>query len=119
VHFAFSTQRVNDSILLLEVKATMAKNAQIFSVKKRNTDDPFVSSLQLDSSVNTFQNAKDTTTEIGNLQLVKEEGGTSSYRLFSDSVIFKYTLHVAKEKTKKSREVLTGLLNRELNFQVV
>ena len=72
VHFAFNALRVNDTLALLKVKATIAMHTQLFSVKKRNSDDPFVSSLQLDSSMQAYQYTSDTLTEIGNLRLVKE-----------------------------------------------
>ena len=55
VQFVFSTTRVNDSIIRLNVHASIAKNVQLFSVKKRGADDPFVSNLQLDSAFQKYQ----------------------------------------------------------------
>ncbi len=101
VQFVFSTIRVNDSLIKLNVHASIAKGVQLFSVKKRGSDDPFVSGLQFDSSVEKFQNATDTLTEIGTVQLVKEASSDSKYRLFSDSVDFQYLLHIQDSSVKK------------------
>jgi thiol:disulfide interchange protein DsbD len=101
VQFVFSTIRVNDSLIKLNVHASIAKGIQLFSVKKRGSDDPFVSGLQFDSSLQLFQNATDTLTEIGTLQLVKEAESDSKFRLFSDSVDFQYLLHIQDSSVKK------------------
>lgn len=116
VQFAFSTERVNDSIVLLHVKAKLSNNTQIFSIKKRGSDDPFVSSLQLDSSVLTYQHALDTLTEIGNLQLVKEASSNAKYRLFGDSVSFQYLLHIPKGETKKIKGSFAWLAKSGTEF---
>lgn len=116
VQFAFSTLRVNDSIVLLKVKATLANNAQIFSIKKRGIDDPFVSSLQLDSSVVSYQNAADTLTEIGHLQLVKEADSDAKYRLYGDSVEYQYALHISKGETKKIKGSFAWLAKSGTEF---
>ncbi len=95
VQVSFSTERINDSIVHLLVKATLDKGTEIFSVKNRGEDDPFVSSLQLDSLSASFQYNSDTTTENGILMLVPENSDSkSTYRLFSDSVIFIFPLHI-------------------------
>lgn len=94
VQFVFNANRINDSLVQLTVQATIAKNTQLFSVKKRAQDDAFVSSLQLDSSAQKFQLSSDTATELGMLQLVDESASASKYRLFSDSVRFQYLLHI-------------------------
>lgn len=116
VHFAFSTERVNDSIVLFKIKATLANNTQIFSIKKRGSDDPFVSSLQLDSSVLSYQNATDTLTEVGNLQLVKEDASDAKYRLYGDSVEYQYLLHIPKGETKKIKGSFAWLAKSGTEF---
>jgi thiol:disulfide interchange protein DsbD len=116
VQFAFNSQRVNDSLVLLKVKATISKNLQLFSVKKRNTDDPFVSSLQLDSSVLKFQLTTDSITEIGSLNLVKEGAVNASYRVFSDSVEYQYLLHISDTTIKQIKGNFTWLAKSGSEF---
>jgi thiol:disulfide interchange protein DsbD len=101
VQFAFNAQRVNDSLVVLKIKANIAKNTELFSVKKRSADDPFVSSLQLDSSYLKYQIATDSITENGILNLVKETSDNKSYRVFRDSVEYQYLLHISDASIKK------------------
>ena len=50
VHFSFLTERKNDSIVYLDVKAKLDTGFFLFSAKPQNTDDAFISQLNLDSS---------------------------------------------------------------------
>ncbi len=92
VQFSFAAVRVNDSMAYLSVKAKIKKGYALFSVKKTNPDDAFVSALAVDSSH--YQRKGDTATEIGKLQLVKEDGGAGVYHLYSDTVEFRFPLHI-------------------------
>ncbi len=47
VQFVFSTQRTNDSLVQLTIRAKLEKGFQLFGVKKQSPEDEFVSSLQL------------------------------------------------------------------------
>jgi thiol:disulfide interchange protein DsbD len=116
VHFAFNAQRVNDTSVLLKIKASISKNTVLFSIKKRTADDPFVSSLQLDSSLLKFQTETDTATEIGNLKLVKEVNQDASYRVFSDSVEYQYLLHISDTTIKKIKGNFTWLAKTGSEF---
>jgi thiol:disulfide interchange protein DsbD len=109
VQFAFNTLRLNDSTVLLKVTAQISKNVQLFSVHKRNAEDPFVSSLQLDSSLLRFQLTTDSIVEMGSLHLVKEVGADAAFRVFSDSVIFQYLLHISDTSIKKLKGSFTWL----------
>lgn len=101
VQFVFSTSRVNDSLVKLNVHATLFKGLQLFSVKKSIPSDPFVSSIQLDSNSQKFLLATDSIAEIGVLRIEKENGFDGSFRLFSDSVDFQYLLHIQDSSVKK------------------
>ncbi len=92
VQFSFSAARSNDSIVQLSVKAKIKKGVSLFSVKKANPDDAFVSALAVDSAQ--YQHTGDTATETGKLQLVKEDNGTAWYHLYSDTVTFIFPLHI-------------------------
>ena len=98
VQFSFSTARVNDSVVHLLVSAKMNKGVQLFSVKKRTADDVFISALGLDSGAAKYQRATDTADEKGILLLVPETpGATASYRLYADSVTYRFPLHIAEQ----------------------
>lgn len=116
VQFAFNTQRVNDSLVLLKIKVSVAKNISLFSVKKRTNDDPFVSSLLLDSSLLKYQNKTDSTSEIGSLKLIKEAAADASYRVFNDSVEFQYSLHISDTTIKKIKGEFTWLAKSGTEF---
>lgn len=116
VQFVFSTIRVNDSLIKLNVHATLAKNIQLFSIKKRGSDDPFVSSLQLDSAFQKYQIATDTINELGTLQLVKEDASDAKYRLFSDSVEYQYLLHIQDTSVKKIKGSFAWLAKSGAEF---
>jgi thiol:disulfide interchange protein DsbD len=96
VQFSFAIQPVNDSIVNLTVTAKIAKGTQLFSIKKRNTDDVFISSLTLDSNYKNLIKPTDTATEKGILLLVSESDSTN-FRAFSDSVTFTYPLHISTD----------------------
>jgi thiol:disulfide interchange protein DsbD len=89
VQFAFGYTRVNDSIVQLEAKLTIAKGVQVFSVKKRGEDDPFVSRFILDSAAAKRTVLTDTATERGSLMIDAEKN-----RLFADSVVFSIPVRI-------------------------
>lgn len=89
VQFAFGYTRVNDSIVQLEAKLTIAKGVQVFSVKKRGEDDPFISKFILDSVVIKRTAVNDTSTERGKLII-----DAAQNRLFADSVVFAIPLRI-------------------------
>ena len=105
VQFNFTTIRQNDSILRLAVDVKLKKGMQLFSVKKRTADDPFVSVLTFDSSSLKYQSASDTADIEGQVKIVADnatEGG--AYYLYEDSVRFYYPLHISA----KDSAVLKG-----------
>ncbi|MDD2793438.1 MAG: cytochrome c biogenesis protein CcdA [Sediminibacterium sp.] len=96
VQFAFNAVRVNDSVVHISVKATMEKGMQLFSIKQRNADDPFVSSVAFDSTVQPLLRAADTAIEKGTLLQVPDPASPgTSYRLYADSAEIQYPLHLA------------------------
>ena len=93
VQFSFSTATVNDTVQTLIVSASIPKGWQLFSVKKNNEIDAFVSALQLDTVFSKLVHSSDTVKEEGALQILKQPDGTS-FRLFSDSVRFLFPLNI-------------------------
>lgn len=117
VQFDFKAERINDSLAKLVIHAKMDIGVQLFSVKQRGADDPFVSSLHLDSSAAYLLHASDTSTEKGQLQLVKEApGAAASYRLFADSVSFEWLLHTKNADSLVFKGSLAWLAKKEAEF---
>ena len=89
VQFVFSATKLTDTSATLTVHAVAAKGTRLFTAVKKNSDDVFLSSLQLDSSA-TINGA------------VKEEGvavavavpGSTDKGTAYDSVTFTYTLGI-------------------------
>ncbi len=96
LHLNFSTERKNDSVVYLVVKATLQKGFFLFSAKPLNTDDAFISQLNLDSNSSKYLSD----TSIGrssNLVLLKDDKTSSSFHGFFDSARFLYQLKIKKE----------------------
>jgi thiol:disulfide interchange protein DsbD len=94
VQFVFSVTKLTDSSATLTVHAVAAKGTRIFTAVKKNNDDVFVSSLQLDSSA--FVNG--TVVEEGVAGAVALPGSTDKGTAY-DSVTFTYTLGIKADAT--------------------
>ena len=115
VHFAFMAQRMNDSLVQLFINAHIEKNNQLFSVKKTNTEDPFASSLEIDTAF-TKANARDSIVELGKLIVIKDTALKSTYRLFADSVQFQYLLVIRDTANKPLKGSFTWLAKSGADF---
>ena len=89
VQFVFSATKLTDSSATLTVHAVAAKGTRIFTAVKKNNDDVFVSSLQLDSSATINGAVK----EKGVADAVALPGSTDKGTAY-DSVTFIYTLGI-------------------------
>ncbi len=90
VQFVFSTQRTNDSLVQLTIRAKLEKGFQLFGVKKQTAEDEFVSSLQLDNAT-----LIDSTIEIGKaLDIPSADATAPKYRVFQDSASFSYFIKI-------------------------
>ena len=99
VQFVFNVVRMNDTLAYLHVKAKMEKGLQLFSSKKLNNDDAFVSSLSLDSgSAKYFRLLTDNNKETGNVQPVHDPIDTILHQGYSDEVEFLFPLHISGDK---------------------
>ena len=117
VHFTFSAKRASDTTVYLLVKATMEKDMQLFSIKQHQKDEAFVSTLQLDSSVASFQQSTDTVTVNGTLiVLPAATAAEQAYQVFADSVEFQIPLHIAKMDSANIKGVLNWLGKQGNNF---
>ena len=89
VQFVFSATKLTDTSATLTVHAVAAKGTRIFTAVKKNIEDVFVSSLQLDSSAS----IRGTVKEDGVAGAVAIAGATDKGTAY-DSVTFKYTLGI-------------------------
>ena len=87
VQFVFSAAKLSDTSATLIVKAKALNGTRIFTTVKKNSDDVFVSALQLDSTVT----ADATIKEIGVACAVALPGMTDKGTAY-DSVTFAYTV---------------------------
>ena len=89
VQFVFSATKLTDTSATLTVQAVAAKGTRIFTAVKKNSDDVFVSALQLDSSASVKTSVK----EEGVAGAVALPGSTDKGTAY-DSVTFQYTLGI-------------------------
>jgi len=89
VQFVFSATKLTDTSATLTVHAVATKGTRIFTAVKKNSDDVFVSSLQLDSSATINGVVK----EEGVAGAVALPGSTDKGTAY-DSVTFTYTLGI-------------------------
>ena len=96
--FSFSTERNNDSLVSLVVKAKIDSGFFLFSAKPQNTDDAFISQLNLDSNSAKFLSASNIE-ESSNIHLVKDAATSSTFHGYTDSASFTYLLKIKRSDT--------------------
>ncbi|MES2646149.1 MAG: cytochrome c biogenesis protein CcdA [Bacteroidota bacterium] len=101
VQFYFDVKKLSDSSATLVVKAVLKDGLNLFSIKKSSADNPFVSTLTLDSSKSKHTLLQNNVVETGKLQLVKDSLNNYDYRLFADSVTFNFPLLLNRADTNK------------------
>lgn len=95
VHFSFSTERKNDSLVSFIIKAKLDKDFFLFSTKPKNADDAFISQLNLDS--NSAKHLADTNIiQSINITEIKDDKTKSSFTGFNDSASFIYPFKIKK-----------------------
>ncbi len=115
VQFNFTAKTINDSTVQLIVAAKISKGSQLFSTKKANAEDAFVSALTLDTTAKSLATIVDSVTEKGALQLVKSSDSTN-YKLYSDSVSFTYLVHVKADSAFTLNGSFAALIKSGENF---
>ncbi|MEO8713124.1 MAG: thioredoxin family protein [Parafilimonas sp.] len=96
VHFSFSSVRKNDSLVYLNITAKLDNGFFLFSVKPQNTDDAFISQLNLDS--NSVKYLKDTgIIQSSNLSFINDDKTHTAFHGFTDSAQFLYPLKIKKQ----------------------
>ena len=96
VHFTFSTDRKNDSLVYFNIKARLDTGFMLFSAKPLNTDDAFISQLNLDSNAAKYV-ADTNVIQSSNLSLIKDDKTASTFRAFADTALISYPLKIKDE----------------------
>lgn len=96
VHFYFSTERKNDSLVSFIIKAKNDTGFFLFSAKPQNTDDAFISQLNLDSVSSKFL-ADTSIIQSSNITAINDEKTKSIFHGFNDSATFIYPLKINKQ----------------------
>lgn len=124
VHFSFSTERKNDSLVYLNVHAKIDTGFFLFSAKPQHTDDAFFSQLNLDSNSTKYL-ADTSIVQSSNIKYIKDDKTSSNFHGYADSAQFHYPLKVKEQDSviikgsfawlgKKADEFPSG----EENFEV-
>jgi thiol:disulfide interchange protein DsbD len=93
VQFNASFTRSSDTTGLLVIKAAIKDSVALFSIKKRTADDPFFTTITLDSAAQLMVLPGDSVAELGTLQL-QPDGNGGSYQVYNDSVQFSIPLRL-------------------------
>ncbi|MEP6684280.1 MAG: cytochrome c biogenesis protein CcdA [Parafilimonas sp.] len=94
VHLSFSTERKNDSVIYLSVKAKLDTGFFLFSAKPQNTEDAFISQLNIDSNSAKYLSGTNII-QSSNLSVIKDDKTSSAFHGFYDTAQFLYPLKVA------------------------
>lgn len=84
VQFSFSAERINDSLVHIHIKGKLQKGFQLFSAVKKNADDTFISSIELDSAgiIKSVQPTQEKNTVLTS----KDSASGATYQYASDSI---------------------------------
>jgi hypothetical protein len=93
VHFSFSTERKNDSLVSFIIKAKNDTGFFLFSAKPQNTDDAFISQLNLDSTSSKLL-ADTSIIQSSNITSINDEKTKSIFHGFNDSATFIYPFKI-------------------------
>ena len=108
VHFSFGAKRDNAGKAFVVIKAKMPAGIQLFSVKKKSTDDVFITSIEFDSSARRY--LQDSLIELGRLKTMSNAaGGNVEVRYFTDSAEWKQMLNVPRNDSATIKGTVTWL----------
>lgn len=116
VQFNFSTQRINDSLIQLQISTKIEKGVQLFTIKKQTEEDAFISSIQLDSSTQKYQLATDSNLEVGQRQQIVGNSNSAVNYYFADTVTFLIPLHIAKTDSAIIKGSISWLAKKDDNY---
>ncbi|TAD86507.1 MAG: DUF255 domain-containing protein [Bacteroidetes bacterium] len=100
--FNTAATRITDTTVRLKITAKLPEGLQLLGTKKRSTDDPFITTLVLDSGVV----VTDTASETGTTSRIAVPATNGAVLVYSDSAAFDFTLRVPARLAE-----ITGTLN--------
>lgn len=106
VQFSFVGGRDQAGSFIL-MKAKIADNVKLFSIKKKSADDAFISSIEFDS-LNT-RSLKDTLVETGQQKIAFDSSAGAEVRFFTDSVEWKQRLNISGNDSTRIKGRVTWL----------
>ncbi|MDB5229587.1 MAG: cytochrome c-type biosis protein DsbD, protein-disulfide reductase [Chitinophagaceae bacterium] len=123
VQFSFTSERVNDSVQRVIIKAVIAKGTLLLTTQKQKPDEAFYTDIQPDSASVRLLTSHDVI-EQGKL-VSKPDSTAGTLRGYTDSVNFILSFHIGKKDSVNLKGVITWLaktntefLNGEENFAV-
>lgn len=115
VQFSFSANRDASGQAFVSIKAKVADDVKVFSVKKTSADDAFVTAVDFDSASKRY--LKDSLKEMGNIETSLDSvTGGSELRFFSDSVEWKQLLNISSDDSATIKGTVTWLGSRGKEF---
>jgi thiol:disulfide interchange protein len=115
VQFSFLADRDSSGQAFVSIKAKIAKDVKIFSIKRKSVDDAFVTSVDFDSTSKRY--LTDSLQETGNLQaFIDSVTGGSEVRFFNDSVEWKQLLDIPSKDSATIKGTITWLGSRGKEF---
>jgi hypothetical protein len=106
VQFSFSGNR-DEKGAFVSIKARIADKVQLFTTKKKSADDPFISTIEFDSTSRRY--LKDSLVEVGQLKTAVNPAAGAEVRYFTDSVEWKQRLNVGENDSAKIKGTITWL----------
>jgi thiol:disulfide interchange protein DsbD len=111
VQFAFKGYRVNDTSGRISIRAIIKSPFHLFSMKMRKADDPFISSISLDSS--SYLSAEPIE-EKGKATKINDAEGNGPFTAYGDSVEFIIPVRISPDSVRiKGSFNWLGLQNTE------
>lgn len=97
VQFAFRAHRVNDTAAYLSVRVALRSGFHLFPLKQTNPDDPFISTITLDSSQYLSSLPIE---EKGATKTLSDDQGNGPFQAYADSVEFIIPLQVTADSLR-------------------
>ncbi len=107
VHFNFEAKRISDKQAIISISAKVASGTQLFSIKKQQADDAFITSIAFDSASSIL--LKDSLNEEGNVQTHLDTTAGTNVQFFTDSVRWTQNLELANGDSTLVKGIITWL----------
>ena len=115
VQFHFSADRTQKDKAIVSIKAKIAKGVQLFSIKKKTTEDVFITTVVFDSAARRF--ITDSLYETGNIKTAKDSAtGGNAVQFFTDTAEWKQELNIPEKDSAVIKGTVTWLAKQGDTF---